>query len=142
MTGNIPLLQDFNELGIGHPITLPDGSSVNGVVLPDDWATLATSRLATVQGPLGDPTSFWDTHDDMAATEGHAQESPAAICPPRVTTGIDAVDQCTDTGWLDLANEAGGFSSIWTFSAAPAGRWSDRRRMARSIRPGRPDVPV
>ena len=32
VTGNIPLLQDFNELGIGHPITLPDGSSVTGVV--------------------------------------------------------------------------------------------------------------
>ena len=96
VTGNIPLLQDFNELGIGHPITLPDGSSVTGVVMPDDWATLALSRLATVQGPLSDPSSFWDTHDDMAATEGHAQESPAAVCLPRVTTGIDAVDQCTE----------------------------------------------
>ena len=56
VTGNIPLLQDFNELGIGHPITMPDGSSVTGVVLPDDWATLAPSRLATVQGPLSDPS--------------------------------------------------------------------------------------
>jgi hypothetical protein len=124
VTGNIPLLQDFNELGIGHPITLPDGSTVNGVVLPDDWATLATSRLATVQGPLSDPSSFWDTHDDTAATEGHAQESPAAICIPRVTTGIDAVDQCSDPGSLAVANEVGGFSSIYTFTAAPGGSLS------------------
>jgi hypothetical protein len=115
VTGNIPLLQDYNELGIGHPITLPDGSSVNGVVLPDDWATLASSNLATVQGPQSDPTSFWDIHDDTLATEGHAQESPASICTPRVTTGIDAVDQCSDTGSLALANEAGGFSAIWAF---------------------------
>jgi hypothetical protein len=124
VTGNIPLLQDYNELGIGHAITLPDGSSANGVVLPDDWATLATSRLATVQGPLSDPTSFWDIHDDTAATEGHAQESPAAVCLPRVTTGIDAVDQCTDTGSLALANEVGPFSAIWTFTGAPGGSLS------------------
>jgi len=116
VTGNIPLLQDYNELGIGHPITLPDGTSVSGVVLPDDWATLATSRLATVQGPQSDPTTFWDTHDDWLATEGHAQESPA-ICQPRVLTGIDAVDQCTDTGSLGQANEAGGFSAIWIFGS-------------------------
>jgi hypothetical protein len=115
VTGNIPLLQDFNELGIGHPITLPDGSSVLGVVLPDDWATLATSRLATFQGPLSDPTTFWDLHDDTAATEGHAQESPAAICQPRVLTGIDAVDQCSDPGSLAASDERGGFSAIWTF---------------------------
>jgi hypothetical protein len=115
VTGNIPLLQDFNELGIGHPITIPDGSSVLGVVLPDDWATLATSRLATAQGPLSDPTTFWDTHDDTLATEGHAQESPASICTPRVTTGIDAVDQCYDPGDIQIADEAGGFSAIWTF---------------------------
>lgn len=115
VTGNIPLLQDFNELGIGHPITLPDGSSVNGVVLPDDWATLASSNLATVQGPQSDPSSFWDIHDDTLDTEGHAQESPASICTPRVTTGIDAVDQCSDTGSLALADESGGFSAIWAF---------------------------
>jgi hypothetical protein len=115
VTGNIPLLQDYNELGIGHAITLPDGSTANGVVLPDDWATLALSNLATVQGPQSDPSSFWDIHDDTAATEGHAQESPG-ICQPRVTTGIDAVDQCTDTGSLAQANEAGGFSAIWIFN--------------------------
>jgi len=117
VTGNIPLLQDYNELGIGHSITLPDGSTANGVVMPDDWATLASSNLATVQGPESDPTSFWDTHDDWLATEGHAQEAPA-ICQPRVTTGIDAVDQCTDTGDLALADESGPFSAIWDFGTA------------------------
>jgi hypothetical protein len=115
VTGNIPLLQDFNELGIGHSITLPDGSTVNGLVMPTDWATLANSGIATVRGPLGDPVSFWDTHDDELATEGHAQESPAGICAPRVTTGIDAVDQCSDAGSLAQADEAGQFSAIWTF---------------------------
>lgn len=124
VTGNIPLLQDFNELGIGHPITLPDGSSVNGVVMPTDWLTLATSRLATIQGPQGDPTAFWDIHDDTAATEGHAQESPAAICTPRVTTGIDAVDQCSDAGSLATSDERGGFSSIYTFTNAVGGSLS------------------
>jgi hypothetical protein len=124
VTGNIPLLQDYNELGIGHSITIPDGTTVNGVVLPNDWATLAHSNLATVQGPLSDPSQFWDTHDDTLDTEGHAQESPGSagppatgICQPRVTTGIDAVDQCTDTGTLAQANEAGGFSAIWLFGS-------------------------
>src|SRR5215208_249890 len=114
VTGNIPLLQDFNELGIGHPITIPDGTTINGLVMPNDWATLAQA-MATVRGPQGDPVQFWDIHDDTLATEGHAQESPAGLCTPRVTTGIDAVDQCTDTGSLALADEAGQFSAIWTF---------------------------
>jgi hypothetical protein len=119
LTGNFPLLQDFNELGIGHDITLPDGSTAPGLVMPDDWATLAAS-IATVRGPLGDPVSFWDTHDDTLATEGHAQESPALVCTPRVLTGIDAVDQCEDTGSLALADEAGNFSSIWSTLIGPA----------------------
>ncbi len=117
VTGNFPLLQDFNELGIGHDITLPDGSTAPGLVMPNDWATLAQA-WAKVRGVGGDPVTFWDIHDDTLATEGHAQESPVAICTPRVTTGIDAVDQCTDTGSLALANEAGGFSSIYTFPSA------------------------
>nr|MBA3691384.1 hypothetical protein [Actinomycetota bacterium] len=116
VTGNFPLLQNFNEWGIGHPITLPDGTTAPGLVMPDDWARLA-SKAASVRGPTSDPVSFWDIHDDTAATEGHAQESPAAICTPRVTTGIDAVDQCSDTGSLALANEAGGFSAIWAFAS-------------------------
>jgi hypothetical protein len=125
VTGNFPLLQNFNELGIGHDITQPDGTTTTGLVMPTDWATLA-GKMATVRGPQGDPVQFWDTHDDTLATEGHAQESPAALCTPRVTTGIDAVDQCTDTGSLALANEVGGYSAIWTFptgnglSAPPA----------------------
>jgi hypothetical protein len=117
VTGNFPLLQDFNELGIGHDITLPDHSTSTGLVMPDDWATLATA-IAVVRGPQGNPLDFWDTHDDTLATEGHAQESPAGICTPRVTTGIDAVDQCSDSGSLALANEAGGYSAIWTFPSA------------------------
>jgi hypothetical protein len=114
VTGNIPLLQDFNELGIGHSITLPDGTTAPGLVMPTDWAVWA-SAMASTRGATSDPVSFWDIHDDTLATEGHAQESPAATCTPRVTTGIDAVDQCTDTGSLALANEAGPFSAIWAF---------------------------
>ena len=132
VTGNIPLLQNFNELGIGHPITIPDGTTVPGVVLPDDWATLATSRLATVQGPLSDPATFWDTHDDTLATEGHAQESPARRVQPRVLTGIDAVDQCTDPGTLAAADERGGFSAIWLFNTP--GR-AERRSQLWPVRP-------
>jgi hypothetical protein len=121
VTGNFPLLQDFNELGIGHNITLPDGSTAPGLVMPDDWATLAQA-MATVRGSTGDPVSFWDIHDDTLATEGHAQESPALVCTPRVLTGIDAVDQCTDTGSLALSDEAGPFSSIWsTLIGIPSG---------------------
>jgi hypothetical protein len=119
VTGNIPLLQDFNELGIGHNITLPDGSTAPGLVMPDDWATLA-GAVATVRGPQGNPVAFWDIHDDTLATEGHAQESPAALCQPRVTTGIDAVDQCTDPGSLATSTEIGPFSSIWAQLIGPA----------------------
>ena len=41
-----------------------------------------------------------------------------------MTTGIDAVDQCSDAGTLAAANEAGGFSSIYTFSAVVGGSLS------------------
>src|SRR5436190_16005097 len=128
ITGNIPLLQDFNEIpGLAHPITLPDGTTAPGIVMPTDWALLA-SKVATFRGTTN-PAQFWDIHDDELATEGHAQEAPA-ICTPRVNTGIDAVDQCTDAGQtaaqaantpplnvsgLAGANEAGPFSSIYLF---------------------------
>jgi hypothetical protein len=117
VTGNIPLLQDFNELGIGHPITIPDGTTVNGVVLPDDWSTLA-NKLATVRGPLGNPVTFWDIHDDQLDTEGHAildQETPA-YCGFAVHGPIDAVDQCLP---YPFADEAGFFSTIYQNAPGP-----------------------
>jgi hypothetical protein len=118
VTGNIPLLQDFNELGIGHSITLPDTTTAPGLVMPDDWATLAHA-IASVRGTGADPAQFWDIHDDTLDTEGHAQESPAAVCQPRVATGIDAVDQCTDAGSLATSDETGPFSSIWAQLIGP-----------------------
>lgn len=125
ITGNVPLLQDFNELGIGHDITLPDGSTVLGLVMPDDWATLA-NKMATQQGPLSDPASFWDIHDNMSDTEGHSAESPNPTCLPRLDPAnqTDAVDQCTDPGsdvdnGLQLANENQPFSSIWSTLIGP-----------------------
>jgi hypothetical protein len=118
VTGNIPLLADFTELGIGHSITLPDGTTANGVVLPNDWATLA-GALATVRGPTGDPVSWWDTHDDTLPTTGHAQESPNPPCTTRTTSVVDAVSQCSDTGAVALENEQGAFSSIWSTLIGP-----------------------
>ena len=84
-SGNVPLLGNFAELGLGDRIQLPA-----------DYAALA-GRLARSDDPLTDRDPLlWDTHDDDLATEGH----PAGPCGPGDPVTIDAVDDCVGGGDL------------------------------------------
>ena len=145
VTGNIPLMQDFSAIapagelgglagqsgivttgatgaaGPGSATTVGGGAGIPAnttvAILPTAWPALARA-LATVRGVGVAPELFWDIHDDQAPTEGHAQES-SALCLPRVTTGIDAVDSCAP-GTIPEA-ENGFFSSIYTNPSDPFG---------------------
>jgi hypothetical protein len=90
VTGNLPLGNNFSELGLGTSINLPteaDGSS--------RWADLAQKMATTSDSrPFyrDAPWKMWDIHDDQAATEGHVTGSP--MCPGATITALDAVDAC------------------------------------------------
>jgi hypothetical protein len=98
VTGQIPLLSNYGELGLGDSITMPN-----------DWPALANA-IATFRDPLNpNPAQFWDIHDGLSWTEadveGHGFQS---ACPDFPVAGIfDAVDDC---GNLD---PFGPFSRIW-----------------------------
>jgi hypothetical protein len=98
--GNVPLLANFSEWGLGDHITLPD-----------DWAKLA-ARAATCSSTYedyyddalschtpGSPgvISNWDIHDDSLLTEGHVNTS-GQQCDTASETNLagttDAVDNC------------------------------------------------
>jgi len=91
VTGNLPLGNNFSELGLGTSINLPteaDGSTA--------WDDLA-QKMATTSDPRpfyrDAPWRMWDIHDDQAATEGHV--NPPGQCNQAVApTAIDAVDAC------------------------------------------------
>ena len=92
--GNVPLLANFSEWGLGDHLTMPD-----------DWAKLA-ARAATctnTNDPLchtpGTPSviSNWDIHDDSLLTEGHVKTGGQQCDEPSETNDagtIDAVDNC------------------------------------------------
>ena len=97
--GNIPLLANFSEWGLGDHLTMPD-----------DWAKWAAvmARSTVDHGAASDPAgamSNWDIHDDSLLTEGHVITNPLGTqCPadpndeevnPTGTT--DAVDNCHPT---------------------------------------------
>lgn len=83
VSGNVPLLGNYAELGLG-----------DSVQLPADYAALA-GRLARSDDPQTDMNPLlWDTHDDDLTTEGH----PAGPCGPGDPVTIDAVDNCVGGG--------------------------------------------
>ncbi|MDW5595988.1 hypothetical protein VSS74_16685 [Conexibacter stalactiti] len=85
VSGSVPLLGNYSELGLGEAIDLPSG-----------YADLA-GRLARSDDPLTDHDPLlWDTHDDDLTTEGH----PAGPCGPGDPVTIDAVDNCVGGGDL------------------------------------------
>src|SRR5213080_2394568 len=99
VTGTIPLLENYGELGLGSAITMPT-----------DWARLATA-MATFQDPLEpNPAQHWDIHDEFspagtgAGLESHGEQS---ACPHNTTAFVDTVDDC---GNLD---PFGPFSRVW-----------------------------
>jgi hypothetical protein len=60
VTGNLPLGQDYSELGLGSSLTLPN-----------DWSKLANA-LATDASPWnGNPAMRWDIHDEITDEVGN-----------------------------------------------------------------------
>lgn len=85
VSGNVPLLGNYSELGLGDTIALPSG-------YPD-----LAGRLARSDDPLTDRNPLlWDAHDDDLTTEGH----PTGPCGPGDPVTIDAVDNCVGGGDL------------------------------------------
>jgi hypothetical protein len=83
VTGNVPLLGNYSELGLGDRITLPN-----------DYPALA-GRLARSDDPLTDRNPLlWDVHDDQLPTIGH----PFGPCHTNDHVTIDAVDNCIGGG--------------------------------------------
>ena len=108
VTGQIPLLQDFSELGIG-----------NQLIMPTDWAKLATA-VATYEDPANpNPAALWDIHDDQTPAEGHSLDSQTA-CATFDSSGaglkhigfIDAVDNCSATTVANSAPAGGPYSGV------------------------------
>src|SRR5215813_4966971 len=104
VTGQIPLLSNYGELGLGASITMPN-----------DWAALANA-MASFQDPLSaNPAMFWDIHDGLSWTEadveGHGAQSACDEFP--VPQFFDAVDDC------GFKNPFGEFSRVWQDFADP-----------------------
>ena len=91
VTGNLPLGNNFTELGLPASINLP--TEANGDTFWDDLA----QRMATTSVALpfyrDAPWRMWDIHDDRATTEGHVAPGPQCNQIAAATT-IDAVDAC------------------------------------------------
>jgi hypothetical protein len=113
ITGTIPLLENYGELGLGSSITMPA-----------DWPRLANA-MATFQDPLNpSPAQLWDIHDEFSPTQPDPDLHGAqSICTHNTTLFVDTVDQC-----IILPNpppgsaentEFGQFSRIWQGFAYP-----------------------
>jgi hypothetical protein len=113
VTGSIPLLQNFGELGLGDQI-----------VMPTDWARLA-SAVATFRDPAApNPASFWDIHDEFSPTASpdadlHGSGSQTS-CDTNTTGFVDTVDNCEPApgddafaGNVPTLFEIGAFSRVW-----------------------------
>jgi hypothetical protein len=112
VTGDIPMNGNFDE--VNAQLGRPAGQEL---VMPNDWDDLASIMArSTYPGHERDPL-LWDIHDDQAATEGHWG---ANTCSPRVSTGIDAVDNCAPGDAPDdpaFGDELGPFSNIGNYTS-------------------------
>jgi len=96
--GNIPLLANFSEWGLGDHLTMPD-----------DWAKwAAVMARSTADFNVAGAMTNWDIHDDSLLTEGHLKTggTQCVLADETNTNLSDAVDNCTGGGpW-------GGFSTV------------------------------
>ncbi len=90
VTGNLPLGNNFSELGLGTSINLP--TEADGSTAWDDLAQKMATTSDSRPFYRDAPWRMWDIHDDQAQTEGHV--NPAGQCPGSATTALDAVDAC------------------------------------------------
>jgi hypothetical protein len=97
--GNIPLLANFSEWGLGDHLTMPD-----------DWGKwAAVMARSTIDASAATAMSNWDIHDDSALTEGHVftNGKQCALVDETNKDLSDAVDNCTgENAW-------GGFSTVF-----------------------------
>jgi hypothetical protein len=83
VTGNLPLGQNYSELGLGASITLPN-----------DWAALATA-LATDGSQFNSNAPMrWDIHDEMVNEQGVTTTNPASAAGGR--NGVGTTDKNVD----------------------------------------------
>ncbi len=106
VNGQIPLLGNYGELGLGDSLQMPD-----------DWAALA-NVMATFQDPLNpSPAQMWDIHDEFSPAgfgddlEGHGDQSECPVFPFDPPIYFDAVDSC-GFGGEELAPFSN-FSRVW-----------------------------
>ena len=103
VNGQIPLLGNYGELGLGDSLTMPD-----------DWAALA-NVMATFRDPLDpSPAQRWDIHDEFSPgllqpLDIHGGQSECPIFP--IPEFFDAVDSC-GFGGEEFA-PFGNFSRVW-----------------------------
>src|SRR4051812_23844665 len=90
VTGNLPLGNNFSELGLGTSINLP--TEADGSTAWDDLAQKMATTSDTRPFCRDAPWRMWDIHDDQTQSEGHV--NPATQCPGSATTAIDSVDAC------------------------------------------------
>jgi hypothetical protein len=86
VSGNLPLGNNFSELGLGDTLTLPD-----------DWPALAAKMASSANVDNQYPQFTWDIHDDQSAVEGHplnAGNCTAATTSADLAPRLDAVDNC------------------------------------------------
>jgi len=91
VTGNLPLGNNFTELGLPASINLP--TEANGDTFWDDLAQKMATTSVALPFYRDAPWRMWDIHDDRATTEGHVAPGPQCNQIAAATT-IDAVDAC------------------------------------------------
>jgi len=85
LKGTLPLLGNYDELGLGSSVTLPDA-----------WPALAGVLARDVNPNNTDASNRWDIHDDTTTAEGHPSDSPCddKKLEPSPKDTIEAVDNC------------------------------------------------
>jgi len=115
VTGNLPLLQNFTELGLPPSINLP--TEADGSTWWDDLAQKMATTSDSRPFYRDAPWRMWDIHDDQAGTEGHVTTAP--MCPGSTLAALDAVDACIGAelflGDGEYSTAFGGRSDFPTF---------------------------
>jgi len=141
VSGSIPLLQNYGELGIGDEL-----------ILPNDWAKLANA-VATFRDPAApNPAFFWDIHDDNTPNDGvddlHGAQSS---CIHNTPVFVDVVDNCEPTlppadtpgfnGNVPDLYEIGAFSRVWQgFTNPTVGPFDPQRPFETLLSDGKLDA--
>ena len=96
ITGTIPLLENYGELGLGSSITMPA-----------DWPRLANA-MATFFDPLNpNPAQLWDIHDEFSPTQPDPDLHGAqSVCTHNTTLFVDTgkvEDRIETLSWVGHA---------------------------------------